>query len=73
MRNIRYLTAAVVLYAFLASAAPAHAYLDPATGSMILQVLLAGLAGALLFFRRIWAFVRGLFAGKDSEESSSPD
>ena len=28
-----------------ASATPAHAYLDPGTGSMILQVLLGGVAG----------------------------
>ena len=29
-----------------AGSAPAHAYLDPGTGSMILQVLLGGIAGA---------------------------
>ena len=64
---------AVALFACVVFAAPAHAYLDPASGSMILQVLLAALAGAMLFFRRIVDFVRGLFAGKDSEERSTGD
>ena len=71
MKALRFWIVALALAAFLVPTAPAHAYLDPATGSMILQVLLAGLAGALLFFRRIWAFLRGLFAAKDSEESST--
>jgi hypothetical protein len=33
---------------------PAHAYLDPATGSMILQVLLGGVAGLALVARLYW-------------------
>ncbi len=33
---------------------PAHAYLDPATGSMILQVLLGGAAGLALVARLYW-------------------
>lgn len=41
---------------------PAQAYLDPATGSMILQGLLAGVAGAFVVLRLYWkrfkAFVR---------------
>jgi hypothetical protein len=44
----------VVLLA--ASAAPASAYIDPGTGSMMLQLLLGGVAGALvvgkLYLRR---------------------
>ena len=40
----------------------AHAYLDPGSGSMMLQLLLAGLAGmalgAKMFWRRILAFFR---------------
>lgn len=33
---------------------PAHAYLDPATGSMILQILLGGAAGLALVARLYW-------------------
>lgn len=71
MKPIRFWVAALALYGLLAPAAPAHAYLDPASGSMILQILLAGIAGSLLFFRRIKDFVRGLFSSKDSEERSA--
>ncbi len=35
-------------------ATPAYAYLDPGTGSMILQVLLGGLAGLALAGRYYW-------------------
>lgn len=37
-----------------ASVAPAHAYLDPGTGSMILQVLLGGAAGLALAGKLYW-------------------
>lgn len=40
----------------------AHAYLDPGTGSMLLQVILGGIAGLLvagkLFWNRILTFLR---------------
>jgi len=37
-----------------ASATPAYAYLDPGTGSMILQVLLGGVAGVALAGKLYW-------------------
>lgn len=33
---------------------PAYAYLDPGTGSMIIQILLGGIAGAALVGRFYW-------------------
>jgi hypothetical protein len=45
---------------------PAYAYLDPGTGSVVLQLLLGGLAGlaavAKLYWAQIVRFVRGRFA-----------
>jgi hypothetical protein len=45
-------------------AAPAYAYLDPATGSILLQGLLAGIAGVVVVGRLYWtrfkAFLRRL-------------
>lgn len=35
------------------------AYLDPFTGSMILQILAAGFLGIVAFFRPIWNFFFG--------------
>jgi hypothetical protein len=40
--------------AMAGAAAPAWAYLDPGTGSMILQVLLGGFAGLALAGRLYW-------------------
>ena len=48
----------------------AHAYIDPATGSIIIQCLLAGIAGALfmlkLWWRRIRTFLTSRLSGKGS-------
>ncbi len=45
--------------------APAHAYLDPGTGSMMLQLLLGGIAGALMVLRLYWYRIKNsrLFRG----------
>lgn len=37
--------------AMLSVAAPAHAYLDPSTGSIILQATIGAIAGSTLFMR----------------------
>ena len=46
------------------STAPAHAYIDPSTGSYILQILVAGFLGAMftlkVFWHRIVAFFQNL-------------
>jgi hypothetical protein len=44
----------LALIAFLASAAPAYAYLDPGSGSMMVQLLLGGVAGAVVIVRLYW-------------------
>lgn len=33
---------------------PAHAYIDPGTGGMLLQLLLGGVAGALVIVKLYW-------------------
>ena len=51
---------------FLAASAvtPAYAYLDPGTGSMILQLMLGGVAGLMvvgkLYYRRAQDFFRSV-------------
>lgn len=64
------------------AAAPARAYIDPATGSYVLQMLVAGILGGLfaikLFWRRIVTGVSDLFRGSsrsqpDSEAESDQD
>lgn len=38
-----------------------QAYIDPATGSILVQGLLAAIAGALAFLRLRWTTVKGWF------------
>ena len=60
------------LLALFAGAAPAHAYLDPASGSLILQVLLGGIAGAALVLRLFWRKLLGVFGLDRSGKDESP-
>lgn len=46
---------------YTAVASPAFAYLDGATGSIILQAVIAGLATGLMFFRAQLARVKAFF------------
>lgn len=44
---------------------PSHAYLDPTSGSILLQVLLGGIAGGALAVKLFWHKILGWFgAGK---------
>jgi len=51
----------------------AQAYLDPGTGSYILQMVLAGLVGGLvavkIFWRSIKLWLSGLFSGKAKKQN----
>lgn len=52
----------------------AHAYLDPGTGSMILQLLVAGVAGIgvaiKLYWRRVWAFFKGKVSAPEKNQET---
>jgi nitrate/nitrite transporter NarK len=43
---------------------PAYAYLDPGTGSMVLQAVVAGFFGALFAIKMYWAKITGFFSRK---------
>ncbi len=62
----------ITLY-ILVSYQPAYAYIDPATGSYLLQILLAGLLGALfaikMFWRNLKAFFSRIFSKSESAQS----
>ena len=46
------------------------AYIDPVSGSILIQTILAAIAGGMTFFRKsIWAVVRRL-TGRDREPSA---
>ncbi|HJT62620.1 MAG TPA: hypothetical protein VJ797_13200 [Burkholderiales bacterium] len=52
---------AIFFAALLAWIAPAYAYLDPATGSILLQGLIAGIAGLTVVLRLYWQRIKALF------------
>ena len=52
-------SAAMLLVA--ASATPAYAYLDAGTGSMILQLLLGGVAGLAMVGKLYWSNAKAFF------------
>jgi hypothetical protein len=47
----------------------AHAYLDPGTGSMIIQGVIAATAGSIYLLKVYWRKVKGLFARGSAEEA----
>jgi len=47
----------------------AHAYIDPGTGSLLLQGLIAALASVLIFWRNLRMSIIGFFRGKKREEA----
>ena len=62
-----------VVALLIATSGPAHAYIDPGSGSYALQMAMAGILGAAygtkLFWQRIKTSFAGLFAGKGSAAS----
>lgn len=54
----------LILLTLTAWAFPAQAYLDPASGSMFLQLLLGGLAGVAVVLKLYWHRLLGLFGIK---------
>ena len=59
----------------LAIASPAYAYLDPGTGSTILQLLLGGVAGTMVVLNLYWARVKAFFgiSSDSSDNEASPE
>lgn len=51
----------LVLGLVLASQLPAHAYLDPGTGSLVLQILLAMFAGIIYWVKIQWHNIKVAF------------
>ncbi|MPZ46232.1 MAG: hypothetical protein GEV05_23170 [Betaproteobacteria bacterium] len=63
----------LVLFGLFSS--PAHAYLDPGVGSIILQALAAAAIGVSVFWRGIVHKIKSLFNknGKASGSENTPD
>jgi hypothetical protein len=45
----------------LVAAAPAHAYVDPGSGSYLFQFMIAGIAGSVYAVKTFWGRIRPFF------------
>jgi len=60
----------IVLASHLISIQP---YLDPGSGSILLQLLLAALLGAGVILRSQWSKIKSLFGNKDDSKEDEGD
>lgn len=57
----------MILSSFLLSP---HFYLDPGSGSIILQMVIAALLGAGVIIRSQWSKIKKLFGGKPTDDDA---
>ncbi|MFT5320224.1 MAG: hypothetical protein ACI934_000355 [Pseudohongiellaceae bacterium] len=71
MPKLKNLYSSMLSFILLVSiATPAYAYLDPGTGSLILQGLIAGLAMISFTFKMWWYKLTSFFKKSDDSEDS---
>jgi hypothetical protein len=70
LSSLCFLAVAVVF-----AARPAWAYIDPSAGSYLLQILAAGLFGAMFALKVFWQRIKSFFSRRRPEETptSGPD
>lgn len=75
MKHSRHLANSVVLVVLLlfASTQNAHAYVDPGTGSYIIQLIIAGLVGAAFAVKVYWGKIKALFSNRSAKEQGTGD
>lgn len=72
MKNAAIFLLLNVFLIVLGFANSAWAYLDPGTGSMVLQLLLGGIAGAIVILKLYWRRFVSLFLRDSQKESENP-
>jgi ABC-type uncharacterized transport system permease subunit len=69
------MAARLLLFAVLAGSLlapqPAHAYVDPGAGSLVIQGIIAAVVGVGLTLRLYWRRIRRLFIGRSSRDDES--
>jgi hypothetical protein len=64
--------ALLALALFIGSTSPAYAYLDPGSGSMMVQLLLGGVAGAVVIVRLYWHRVLTRLGFRRDDDRTGP-
>ena len=67
MRRLLILKLTIFLSLF---ATEAHAYIDPGTGSMIIQMLIGAFAATYLFFKSFWSRIKSFFSRSTTDTVS---
>ena len=49
------------------------AYLDPGSGSVLIQLLIAGLLGAAFIVKASWSRIKGFFSRSKTSEDEKPE
>jgi hypothetical protein len=57
-----------LLFLSVLFAGPACAYIDPGTGSLVLQFLLAGFFASAFFIKTQWKRIKTLFGSKKADD-----
>ena len=78
MKTSKRLVSATAIGLVTLTATPAaFAYLDPGTGSFVLQMIIAGALGAMFYIKTAWAgtkaYLSRLFGGSSAESIDAPD
>ncbi len=63
---------AIVAMVALCAPAAAHAYIDPGSGALIWQMLIAAFFGGMFYFRRGIGQIKSWFGGKPKEPEQVP-
>ncbi len=65
--------ALAVALAMVLLPAPALAYIDPGTGSFVIQGIIAAVVGAGIAVKMYWHRIKSLLTGKSMDEDDDPD
>ena len=68
MKKFKVLATVMALMAIAPNAA--HAYLDPGTGSMVIQIIVASLAAIGVFLKSFWAQIKAFFVKGNNNDDS---
>ncbi len=63
----------VLALAIMLISAPAFAYIDPGTGSMVIQGLIAIVIGASVAIKMFWHRIKSIFTGKPLEKDDDTE
>ena len=68
--NLKFL---FLIFGLISYTSPAFAYLDPGTGSMLVQGLIGGVAVVMSFLSIYWQKVKAFFGKEEAEADTGKD